>query len=177
MTNGDRSRWHVRGGTSIVVVALSTFVATPLLADGFSITTEINERVEVDNNIRLLPANSDWVFGSLTTPRIAFINESPKLDLGLDLGLEIAEYTGPGDDGTLDSLDQNLEATFEWRSLRSVLGTAATFDRTSVRSSEIEDTGQTGGQQPRTQTYFVLPRSATSTRALETATGRVIPNS
>ncbi len=110
------------------------------LAADWTIGGGVQERIEFDDNVRLVTEDKEQVFGSTTTLDLNVEARTPASALNATVGLAQTVFIGA--EG-LDSFDQHLAAGGQHRTQRVSLGVNAGFDRETTRTSEIIDTGRT----------------------------------
>lgn len=117
------------------------------LAADWTIGGGVQERIEFDDNVRLVTENKEQAFGSTTTLDLNVEARTPVSTLNATVGLGQTVFFGAED---LDSFDQHLAAGGEHRTQRVTLSANAGFDRETTRTSEIIDTGRTDVDEDRT---------------------------
>ena len=117
------------------------------LAADWTIGGGVQERIEFDDNIRLVTENKEQAFGSTTTLDLNVAARTPASALNATVGLAKTVFIGA--EG-LDSFDQHLTAGGQHRTQRVTLSANAGFDRETTRTSEIIDTGRTDVDAERT---------------------------
>ncbi len=110
------------------------------LAADWTIGGRVQERIEFDDNIRLVTENKEQAFGSTTTLDLNVVARTPASALNVTVGLGKTVFIGA--EGS-DSFDQRLAAGGQHRTQRVTLSANAGFDRETTRTSEIIDTGRT----------------------------------
>ena len=103
----------------------------------WSITTKIDQRFQVDDNIRLRSDGAKTTFGSTTSPESRYRYRSPTLDLNFYGRLEFSRFN----DSIFNSEDQTFRSVSSYTTERSRWGLNADIQRDSTRTSETTDTG------------------------------------
>ena len=130
---------------AVVIAAASANLLTAGATEAadWSVESTISETAEFDDNIRLERDSPGAVLGLTTSPSIALHGQTRTLELDLNGGFDYSVFAGPGDNGKLDSFDQDAFAGVRRNGQRTTIGLSGAIRRQDTRSSEIEDTGET----------------------------------
>ena len=126
---------------------LAVFWDGGALAAEWTIGGGVQERIEFDDNVRLVTENKEQAFGSTTTLDLNVEARTPTSALHATVGLGKTVFIGA--EGS-DSFDQHLGVGGQHRTQRVTLSANAGFDRETTRTSEIIDTGRTDVDAERT---------------------------
>ena len=130
---------------AVVIAAASAnlLAAGATEAADWSVESTISETAEFDDNIRLESDSPGAVWGLTTSLSVALHGQTRTLELDLKVGFDYSVFTGPGDNGKLDSFDQHAFARVGRNGQRTTIGLSGVVRRQDTRTSEIEDTGET----------------------------------
>ncbi|MBV1906462.1 MAG: hypothetical protein KUG75_10320 [Pseudomonadales bacterium] len=121
-----------------VAYCLCLLAGTQLQAAELALQYYIDARAESDSNVRLSNTDKTKIQGAVISPQLSFTRKTATLELGLDAGADFSHFNK----SRFNSDDQNAAVRISYQTAHSEVGAHASFDRTSTRSSELEDTGR-----------------------------------
>lgn len=124
-------------------VAIGSLIAlvAPAEAGDLRVLAGFSQTFEADSNIQLDPDSPGGVFGSRTDLNLTLEGAGKRTTYDIFGGVGLRGFVGPGDDGTLDSIDPIVRASFDHAGKRFGLTGDLSFSARPTSLAQAEDTG------------------------------------
>jgi len=132
----------VRATAKVAAVTLWV-LASPAMAQNWSLGGTLAETLLTDSNPRLESNPPDSTFGSRTSIAVKADNKTPTTAVGLTLGADLIRYFDSAVANDLDTIDWTAGVGAERTFARTTLAGRADYRQQAVQQSELGETGIT----------------------------------
>ena len=144
--SGRRGRYSgCRIGAIVLFAAGAVLSALHARAADWSMTSNLSQKVEVDDNFELDADSPGYAISPTSSVSVDITANAPTYTLDLGGGLSYREFTGPGAPTDPDPLSENANAEVEFRGPRHSVGVGGSFARKGATFNEtIEEFDELG---------------------------------